>query len=104
MNCLSVRREKFAEVTIYNASVRPPSLDIPREKVLERPNFVPLNINHISEADVAACFYQQMQLQQAQNAVAAAAAMQAAMATSMNPSQSIPLMYQVPGTATAHES
>ena len=47
---------------------------------------VPLNINHISEADVAACFYQQMQLQQAQNAVAAAAAMQAAMATSMNPS------------------
>ena len=77
-------------------SVRPPSLDIPREKVLERPNSVPLNINHISEADVAAGFYQQMQLQQAQNAVAAAAAMQAAMATSMNPSQSIPLMYQVP--------
>ena len=77
-------------------SVRPPSLDIPRAKVLERPNSVPLNINHISEADVAACFYQQMQLQQAQNAVAAAAAMQAAMATSMNPSQSIPLMYQVP--------
>ena len=77
-------------------SVRPPSLDIPREKVLKRPNSVPLNINHISEADVAAGFYQQMQLQQAQNAVAAAAAMQAAMATSMNPSQSIPLMYQVP--------
>ncbi len=77
-------------------SVRPPSLDIPREKVLERPNSVPLNINHISEADIAAGFYQQMQLQQAQNAVAAAAAMQAAMATSMNPSQSIPLMYQVP--------
>ena len=77
-------------------SVRPPSLDIPREKVLERPNSVPLNINQISEADVAAGFYQQMQLQQAQNAVAAAAAMQAAMATSMNPSQSIPLMYQVP--------
>ena len=77
-------------------SVRPPSLDIPREKVLERPNSVPLNINHISEADVAAGFYQQMQLQQAQNAVAAAAAMQAAMATSMNPSQSILLMYQVP--------
>ena len=77
-------------------SVRPPSLDIPREKVLERPNSVPLNINHISEADVVAGFYQQMQLQQAQNAVAAAAAMQAAMATSMNPSQSIPLMYQVP--------
>ena len=77
-------------------SVRPPSLDIPREKVLERPNSVPLNINHISEADVAAGFYQQMQLQQAQNAAAAAAAMQAAMATSMNPSQSIPLMYQVP--------
>ena len=77
-------------------SVRPPSLDIPREKVLERPNSVPLNINHISEADIAAGFYQQMQLQQAQNAAAAAAAMQAAMATSMNPSQSIPLMYQVP--------
>lgn len=77
-------------------SVRPPSLDIPREKVLERPNSVPLNINHISEADIAAGFYQRMQLQQAQNAVAAAAAMQAAMATSMNPSQSIPLMYQVP--------
>ena len=77
-------------------SVRPPSLDIPREKVLERPNSVPLNINHISEADIAAGFYQQMQLQQAQNAAAAAAAMQTAMATSMNPSQSIPLMYQVP--------
>jgi hypothetical protein len=79
-------------------SVRPASLDIPREKVLEcRPNSVPLNINNISEADIAAAFYQQMQLHQAQNAAAAAAAMQAAMATSMNPSQqSIPLMYQVP--------
>lgn len=79
-------------------SVRPASLDIPREKVLEcRPNSVPLNINSISEADIAATFYQQMQLHQAQNAAAAAAAMQAAMATSMNPSQqSIPLMYQVP--------
>lgn len=79
-------------------SVRPASLDIPREKVLERrPNSVPLNMSNISEADVAAAFYQQMHLHQAQNAAAAAAAMQAAMATSMNPSQqSIPLMYQVP--------
>jgi hypothetical protein len=79
-------------------SVRPASLDIPREKVLERcPNSVPLNMSNISEADVAAAFYQQMHLHQAQNAAAAASAMQAAMATSMNPSQqSIPLMYQVP--------
>ena len=80
-------------------SVRPPSSDISREKkgLEPRPNSAPLNMNNISEADVAAAFYQQMQLQHVQNTAAAVAAMQAAMATSMNPSQqSIPLMYQVP--------
>ena len=80
-------------------SVRPPSSDISREKkgLEPRPNSAPLNLNNISEADVAAAFYQQMQLQHVQNTAAAVAAMQAAMATSMNPSQqSIPLMYQVP--------
>ena len=67
------------------------------EGSLPRPNSAPLNMNNISEADVAAAFYQQMQLQHVQNTAAAVAAMQAAMATSMNPSQqSIPLMYQVP--------
>ena len=80
-------------------SVRPPSSDISREKkgLEPRPNSAPLNMNNISEADVAAAFYQQMQLHHAQNTAAAVAAMQAAMAMSMNPSQqSIPLMYQVP--------
>ena len=80
-------------------SVRPPSSDISREKkgLEPRPNSAPLNMNNISEADVVAAFYQQMQLQHVQNTAAAVAAMQAAMATSMNPSQqSIPLMYQVP--------
>lgn len=80
-------------------SVRPPSSDISREKkgLEPRPNSAPLNMNNISEADVAAAFYQQMQLQHVQNTAAAVAAMQAAMATSINPSQqSIPLMYQVP--------
>ena len=80
-------------------SVRPPSSDLSREKkgLEPLPNSAPLNLNNISEADVAAAFYQQMQLQHVQNTAAAVAAMQAAMATSMNPSQqSIPLMYQVP--------
>ncbi|CAL6357542.1 unnamed protein product [Bathycoccus prasinos] len=80
-------------------SVRPPSSDLSREKkgLEPLPNSAPLNLNNISEADVAAAFYQQMQLQLVQNTAAAVAAMQAAMATSMNPSQqSIPLMYQVP--------